>query len=77
MDVRAERLTRNSVRTGEYVAIPDECHRFEVPYGLNIEVPAAARAWGLTLTRAPCRDQDAAWQSLAVRHAAWCAFFTQ
>ncbi len=73
--VEGDVLTNDDVYSGRYVPVPEGWHRFEVPYGLNVEVPTAVRLWGLTMANVPYREGETSHRRGAAAHALWSAFF--
>ncbi len=45
--IEGDVLTDAEVYSRCYVPVPEGWHRFEVPYGLAVQVPSTVRLWGI------------------------------
>ncbi len=71
----AHSLTRSSFYSGNYIPVPDCWSRFEVPYGLHVEMPTVIHCWGMEMGRSPYFEHQTAFQRGQVAHCLWSAFF--
>ncbi len=66
-----------TVQTPLYVTVPEGCYRFEVPYGLNVQMRTALRLRFLTMVNTPYRDEETPCRRGAIAYALWSTFLSQ